>query len=323
MKTLESVLHTTPGGGSKIGWSMLSMFLECELRWFLANVVPHPKGGFGVAERPSRALTVGALFHAGLAAFLQTGEDESGLAAIETAKVEFGGAPEEYLAEWVEEAGQLYRRYAKECGPAGPDPDSDRFAVAVDPDGRVVERDYTVDLGYNGYYFTTRIDAVAWDVVTEGTLLIVEHKTCDVSRVGMALRDYQVSGQLTGEMMAVQAAYPEVECVIPVINLVKKRAAAKNAVRSWEPMPRSPADVEKFRNDVIRRLRRMDAAVAEYQELVAAGVEPLEAGNLVFDGSPKVGTCSGCAFYEACYRRTNRRQWLATTEPRHAAEVVA
>lgn len=330
MKHLESVLRHSPTGGSRIGWSALSQFAECEFNWFLSYVVPHPKGGFGIGQGDARALWVGAMFHEAMKAwFLSAPETaqyslDAALSALETSVRENGlrERDPDRAAEWESETAQLFRRYALECGPTGADPDGDRFRVAFDAEGPLVEREFEVDLGYNGYYYTTRIDLVAWDAATPNQLLVVEHKTCDVSRAGSALRGYALDPQLSGETLAVAAAWQRP--VVPVINMVKKRAAQKNPCRAWEPMPRSQVDLEKFRIDVVRRLKRMDEKVEEYKELVARGVPALEAGSMVFDGSPKGKVCADqgrqCAFYDACYRRSTREHWLAATEPRFKLE---
>ena len=330
MKHLESVLRHSPKGGSRIGWSSISQFAECEWSWFLSNVVPHPKGGFGVSQGDARPLWVGAMFHSAMQAwFLSAPETaqyslDAALAGLEEA-IRADGLRErdgDKAAEWESEVSQLFRRYALECGPQGPDPDGDRFRVAFDAEGPLVERDFEIDLGYQGYYYTSRIDLVAWDAVTKGQLLVVEHKTCDVSRAGSALRGYALDPQLSGETLAVAAAWQRP--VVPVINMVKKRAAAKSTCRAWEPMPRSQHDLEKFRIDVVRRLKRMDERVEEYKSLVDKGVPALDAGSLVFDGSPKGKICADqgrqCAFYSACYQRSTREHWLAATEPRFQLE---
>jgi hypothetical protein len=129
--------------------------------------------------------------------------------------------------------------------------------------------------------------------------------------------------QLSGETLAVSAAWNRP--VVPVVNLLKKRAAAKNAYRSWDPMPRSPLDLEKFRLDTVRTLKRMDEAVEEWQTLVESGVTMLHAADLIFHGSPKGRICADqgrqCFAYDACWRRANREQWLAMAEPRFPLET--
>ncbi len=330
MKHLESVLRHSPRGGSRIGWSALSQFQECEWSYFLSNILPHPKGGFGISQGDARALWIGAMFHSAMQAWFlsapETGQYsmDAALAGLEAAVREDGlrERDSDKAAEWESDVSQLFRRYALECGPAGPDPDRDRFRVAFDADGPLVEREFEVDLGYNGYYYTTRIDLVAWDAITPNQLLVVEHKTCDVSRAGSALRGYALDPQLSGETLAVSAAWER--GVVPVVNMVKKRAAAKATCRAWEPMPRSPVDLEKFRIDVVRRLKRMDERVEEYKSLVESGVPALEAGSMVFDGSPKGKVCADqgrqCAFYDMCYRKSIRSSLLAATEPHFQIE---
>ncbi len=330
MKHLEKVLRHSSRGGSRIGWSAISQFQECELSYFYANVVPHPSGGFGVAGGEARALWVGTRVHEALAAWYLSSphnahyDADAGVAALETGARESGllESEPENAAAWTEEALGLFRRYAAECGPNGPTPDGDYFRIAFDAEGPLVEREFEIDLGWGGYFYTTRIDAIGWDRATPGRLLVVEHKTCDVSRAGSALRGYALDPQLSGETLAVQAAWQQP--VVPVINLIKKRAAAKSTCRSWDPMPRSPADLEKFRIDTVRTLKRMDERVEEYLALVERGVPPLDAGNLVFHGSPKGRICADqgrqCTFYDFCYRKSTRMDTLAGTNPRFPSE---
>lgn len=359
MKHLDPLLHSSATGGSRIGWSMISLFDECEMRWFIRQAVPHPAGGHGVGGRGSaRALWVGSRVHTALEAWLRSSPGnaqycaDTALAALELDIREAIGEAFDAAegAKWAAQAVDITRRYTLECGPSGPDPDGDRFRVAFDEAGEpLIEREFAIDLGYEGLYYTTRIDCIGWDTISlrghepprllaNGTtswdpalgphpaLVIVEHKTMDVTRASAALRGYALDPQIAGEVMAVRSAWPSVPVVIPVINAIKKcsRGRVQGLQRAWEPVHRDATDLAKFRIDVLKRVRRMDAAVGEFNTLREQGIPLWEAADLVFDGSPKGFTCADqgrqCPYYNACFRRAHRSEWLATTEPRFLVE---
>lgn len=345
MHNLRTAIHKRgESGGTEIGWSALSQYARCPLQWALAELLPHPSGGAGIASRPGRALIVGTLVHAWLAGWYRSDPEhgnydaDAGFAALNEAALEFSeddlqqsGASNK--ATPLAEALDLCRRYAAECCATGPDPDRERFIVAIDDEGPLVERYFKIDLGYGGYYFTSRIDTIGWacddlpTTTSPGTMVIPEHKTCDVSKRKATLDDLALSGQFSGEAMAVRNELGHKGKIIPYINLIQKRAAARDVCRIWEPNERTDADLEKFRIDVVKRLKHMDADVAEYRELVKAGVPPLTAIHLVFSAHPPRETCAGqgyqCFAYEGCRDRKNFSSWLLGTAPRFPAEDAA
>jgi len=338
MNNLRTTIHKRgESGGTEIGWSALSQYARCPRQWALAELLPHPSGGTGLASRPGRALIVGTLVHAFLKGWYLSDPDnghysaDAGFTELHEAKLLFsddditqtGYGKDTPLAD----AMDLCRRYAKECGADGPDPDIARFRVATDEEGPLVERYFKVDLGYNDYYLTTRIDTIGWAPGSDDIILIPEHKTCDVSKQMATIFDLALSGQLTIETWAIRSNLGHTGEIIPVINLIRKRAAAKDVCRIWEPQRRTPVDLEYFRQHIIRRLRRMDSDVAEYRALVEKGVPPLTAILTVFEAAPPRETCAGqgfkCFAYDLCSDIANAGAWLLGTDARFPKEEAA
>lgn len=341
MQVLKNAIRKRPdgSGGTEIGWSSLSQYAACPHRWALAELLPHPRGGHGIGSRPGRALIVGTLVHAFLHGWYLSSPEEgdyitdAGFDKLSDEAKKY--APEDLSQTSMSarttplaEALDLCTRYSRECSLTGPDPDAHRFRIAFDEEGPLVEREFRVDLKWEGYYFTTRIDTIAWavtdGVVDPSTIVIPEHKTCDVSKRAGTLADLALSGQFCGEYLAVQEDLGHPGKIIPVINMIQKRAAAKDLCRIWEPLNKTPRDLEKFRRDTVKLLKQMSADVSEYQALLKTGLHPLEAIELVFRGSPPRETCAGqgykCFAYDLCISRSTGKGWLMGTEPRFSAE---
>jgi len=362
MQTLKSILNKRVGdsGGTEIGWSSLSAFHACEKRWALGELLPHPKGGFGIGARMAHPLFVGQRIHDAMKAWYLSDPTsmadwdgspvtrrysaEAGMEALREGGKRDKAAVEndEDWAKWSAEAEQLWRRYSAETGASGPDPETNYFVVAHDNEGPMVERFFAVPLGYQDYYMTTRLDTVGWavdDLPTSknpGTIVIPEHKTCDVSFRAATLADYGLSGQVSCEALAVKECLGFLGHVYPVINLIQKRSKGEKTLlsergrtgelcRIWEPVDRSERDLLKFKIDMVRRLKRMNSLVEEYKEHVKLGVDPLDAIELVFDGHPERMTCAGqgfrCGMYDLCRNRQNAKALLLSTTPRFAAEA--
>lgn len=341
MQLLKSAIRKRPtdSGGTEIGWSSLSQYAACPHRWALAEILPHPRGGHGIGSRPGRALIVGSLVHAFLHGwYLSSPEeanysDDAGFEKLSEEARKF--TPDDLnqtsasnRATPLAEALGLCTRYAAECGTTGPDPDRDRFRIAFDEEGPLIERPFAVDLGWEGYYFTTRIDTVAW-AVTDGApdpshIVIPEHKTCDVAKRAGTLADLALSGQFCGEFLAVREDLGHTGQITPVINMIQKRAAAKDLCRIWEPLTKTPRDIDKFRRDVVKLLKAMAADVEEYNALTKSGVPPLQAIELAFRANPPRETCAGqgykCFAYDLCLARSTGPGWLLGTEPRFPLE---
>ena len=359
MKTLQSVLQKRDeNSGTMIGWSSMSAFHACELKWALSELLPHPKGGIGIDSGMSHALFVGSRIHDALRAWYHSDptsvadhdggpitrryDSDAGMQALRRScdETRDAVADDERWAEWKAESEQIWRRYAAECGPGGPDPETNYFVLAHDENGPLVEREFTVPLGYGDWFMSTRVDTIGWDIhnlpttTHEGVIVIPEHKTSDVAMARGALLDYALSGQLSVETLAIKECLGWQGQTLPIINLIKKRAAGEKIplaerglkgglCRLWEPQTRTDFDLAKFKHDMVRRLKRMTLLVEEWKEHIRKGMDPLDAIYLVFDGNPERQTCAGqgyqCFAYNLCLDKRVMRGSLLSTNPRFPA----
>lgn len=334
-----------PKGGSRFGWSYLSVASDCPTKWFLRNLAPWPGSGVvvdpitrhlsmdGARELPisgqgddstpllpvgleskrfSPALDTGSRFHLGLEAYYRSGLAISGDrlvdtrqrdldAAISGAAVGMSPEPTEPELESLSVAQRLLRGYVAHYGG-----DSDVEVVVLPDNTPGVELELWLDLGHQGYQFTSRLDLVYRKA---GYLWALEHKTTAASALGKLINRFSIDGQVTGQFLQLVSHFPDEPIGGVTLNAAVKDRGAKSDLPSFSrrDYSRTPAQLEKFRLDAIRKLRQIDLWVEEWLELVAKGMSFEDAALAVFDGTPNGTQCVGmgfaCEFLQICQRR--------------------
>ncbi len=327
---LDMLPQTTKG--TRTGWSFLKSYKSCPMKWFSTYLRPHPSGGTGTqALATSRPLYVGDLFHHGLEDWYLSGWQDGSYsldAAVarlrERAKEQQSEVPDADWSNWTGEAEDLLIHYHQFYGPGGLAPEWPQYQIAADHEGvPLVEREFVMDLGYQGYVFTCRIDAC---VMFDGNLIALETKTVDTSRVSRLMLQFQVDGQCTGEIWLLRSAFPQLDNAGLHLNMIVKRAGKGKDPFRREPYHRSDIDLETFRLTTVRTLRQIDDSIGEYTQLVDSGVEIDEAARRVFDGYPDGFQCCGnfaCDFLFSCMTKGHESAWFRMhTKPRSTEGMV-
>lgn len=341
-------------GGSRVGWSFLRSFSQCETLWFNTYLRPHARvpgaHGHTFPERPS-ARSLGTIVHHMLQNWYlsdceldaqgrcKKDHDPTREAAYSLdyaisvcapfVEATYSGWSEEERAEYIGKACELFERHHAYCGPGGTLPESRLLRVAHDGEGvPLVERTFELPLGYADYIFTSKVDLV---VSAYGKLFPLDHKTHDAGVVPKKLRAYALDGQISGQVWVLRALWdtnsagllkPRGEWITGdggYVNIIVKRAAASRPPRMLELMARSETDLEVFRANTVRKLKRMNERIEEWQGHVSAGMDPDAAALLTFDSYPSGDVCGEwpCDFYQGCKVREMAGQWLGDqTEPR-------
>lgn len=166
-----------------------------------------------------------------------------------------------------------------------------------------------------GYIFTTRIDALCW--YEDRYLVDLEHKSWDTSWIGRYKRQWERHPQGTGQLLCIQSAWPDVPTGGVHLNILRKRAGKDllEAGRAFErhPVSRQPIDFEVFRNNTVRKLKRIDELLEEYHHLVSTGMDHNEAARLVFDSTPSADRCQGnfaCPYLDSCLAMGEEERWF-------------
>jgi hypothetical protein len=296
-------------GGSRFGWHFLSNWSKCQTYWYNSTLRPHPGGQPGhlgiEAASYSPALDIGSRFHKGLEAYFAGYDVDSVLSAHRSLLEQAPGAALDGStpqADSIATADRLLVRYMDRYHPTrGTHPDSGREVLAI-------ERELAIDVGYQGYVFTARLDLV-WSYA--GYIWALEHKTTSAQQYGQLLKRIHLDGQFTGQYWLLTEHYPDQPVGGVTCDIAVKDRGGKSGLPEFQRVDtsRTPEQLEKFRLDVARKLDQIEHAVGDYRELLSKGVESGAAAELVFDGSPDgyqcVGTFGKCDFYDLCL---NRRQ---------------
>lgn len=319
MKHILRALAHRPGRPLP-GWSGLSKFGgTCELQWWYANVAPVGRG-VGAPEPQDKAREVGTVVHLALAAWYRSGwregdyREEAGMEAI--AKHGGKGA---FAATVAAESSEVFRRYVSECGPRGVFPDRDRFQVLAHPVAGepLIECELTLELA-PGWRMVSVVDVIGRDPRTE-ELLVVDHKTCSPRRLDDLMRELHHEPQFSLELLAARQLLGDaLGPGRPVANIVRKVLKGRESTRTWLPLERSQADIDKHAHDALGRLQDLDASLGVYFELVERGADPFMTADATFDGSPSSYECGRCAFAAACANREGRGLWARRLTPRYA-----
>ena len=315
--------------GSRFGWSYVQTASDCPTKWYLRNLAPWPGSGVAVdpfakklfmpgvegplpvgmeSQRFAPALDIGTRFHSGVEAFYRSGLSggkDTGVRSVNDALdacaaglAEDASEPEQ---EAVADALRLLRNYLAFYGQ---DPDVE---VYMFPDGQPgVEAELWLDLGYSGYQFTSRLDLIYRKA---GYLWSMEHKTTAASAYGKLISRFSIDGQVTGQFLQLQSHLTDEPIGGVTLNAAVKDRAAKSTLPQFgrRDYSRTPAQLEKFRLDIVRKLKQIDQWVEEWMDLVAKGMDFNDAALAVFDGTPNGTQCVGmgfsCEFLELCQNR--------------------
>ena len=285
--------------------------------------------GMPVGITPARfkpALDTGSRVHAGVAAFYQYGcrdgvdtGERSLSAMLDAARLDppISGEPDTDLVESLALTDRMLTRYFETYK------GDDGVRVAFDKDGHpLIEREFWLDLGYRDYRFTCRADLVYWQ--SGQYLRFMEHKTARASDLPKWLKRADIDPQFTGQFLMGVSHFPDDPFDGVTLNALVKDRAKKSDLPDMmrKTYSRSPAQLEKFRLDAVRRLQRIDESVEEWRTLVKQGMEPDDAAKVVFDGSPSGYECVGmgvaCDYLGLCVNRERLSSLLLDSyEPRH------
>lgn len=331
MSTLMRMLpHDPEKGGSRVGWHFISTWKKCQMLWWNVYGRPHALGGTGhvIRESPGDARALGTVIHAALEAWYTHDYSlDAAMAGTERAVARYDWWPADTRAEMLANAVEVMQRHHAYCGPEGTVPETDRYVVARDATGPLVERTFEIPLApdhptLHEYVFTAKTDLVVTEVST-GRLWPMDHKSCNANtKVGLE-REYRLSGQASGQLWVLRQLWPTANLGHGgLCNAVIKGAGRGKPPREIFEVPRSTLDLDVFAHTTLRTLVAINAAVEEWYGLVDAGQDPDAAALLVFDSYPDAYTCAGkwspCDFFGACSHRDASGSWLASqTTPRH------
>ena len=286
------------------------------------------------AKRFSAPLDVGSRTHSGLEAWYLSGIRDGHDTQVRDLEVALAAVAKDFPAEATEpeaEALSLAQRlvwdyvtfYGNDSG----------VEVVVFPDGQpAVEAELWLDLGWGGsegqpgqpglpnYQFTSRLDLI---YRRDGYLWALEHKTTAASAYGKLLSRFTVDGQVTGQYLQLASHFPDEPIGGVTLNALVKDRSVKSGLPAFSrrDFARTPAQLEKFRLDITRKLHTINLWVEEWLELVAKGLSPEDAALAVFDGTPNGTQCVGmgfsCDFLSICQNReVASRLLLDNYEPR-------
>lgn len=337
MSSLD-LIRPSPRSAGQLAWSGLKDWQTCQMLWYNRRLRPHPNGegqGCEPLDTP-QALSLGSLFHLAIEEWYRSGwrngqyQHSAGLNAIEAARSELideRGHHVEEAEAVMAQAKALFDRHASWCGPDGPQPEYPDVRILGDAnDEPMLERTFRCDLGYGGYVFTSKLDAV---VQYHGKVYAFEHKTCAATAQTARVRQFDIDPQFTGELWVLQQAWPELEFAGILANLVLKGAGRNKAPRRLEIITRTAKDMEVWRLNQVRKIHRIERHLDEYKALLDQGVDAHEAADMVFDSSPDGALCASgfyhrpCDYYNMCvHRGNNLRDFKDHTRPRVRYEEV-
>ncbi len=293
-------------GGSKVGSHFIQTFRSCQMRWFYGWLAPHPTGGLGLEEvHVGMPLLVGLEVHEGLAALYLTDDDEESIKALLEANFQHTDRywTKEDKFKSRDQGLALLNSYFEAYDP-------DDLQVVIGHNSKpLVEVELEIDLGYQGYFYTARLDTYVHDKFSHYYPL--EHKTVDVGRKSTLAKEMDLSTQATGQIFLATHLLPEMPPTGLIVNMLVKRAA-KAATPEEKNLRhhtyRTPQDLEKFRLDITSTLQTLDNAIGYYLDLVKNGMEPYQASRQAFvmQGGKD---CSWCQFRTLCLNPETIREF--------------
>jgi hypothetical protein len=327
--------EATAKGGSLVGNSYVAKFAQCPRDWFNAYYRPF-EGSKGIRSRfTSEHLIKGRVFHEGIAALYKsgcrdgedTGEWDLDL-AVSVLELEHTAASVEYESEEKAEEDLLLVRgmlinYHDEFGPNGNQPDYPLIRVMHDGNGEpLVEREFSIDLGFGGYVFTCRADLL---ITHHGYPKIMEHKT---SAPGFwatkRMNAIHTDSQFTGECFVLASLFPNEQIDGVLCNIVIKKGKTKIAIR--ESTRRSVEDFNSFRMSVLDILTQIDHRTEQFENDMDSGHSLEESVDRWFpDHGTRTGGCEnygGCSFQRLCLNKNRMEENLKSFVARTADEVL-
>ena len=327
--------EATPKGGSPFGNSFLSTFATCPRKWFNQNIRPFD-GGKGIRPQfTSEHLIKGRIFHEALAELYLSGcrdGEDTGEWDLDRAKTVLESEHTRSIDEYgnLEKAEEdlflltsMLVNYYDEFSPSGSQPDFPTIRVMHDGEGKpLIEREFSIDLGYGGYVFTCRADLL---ILHHGYPKVMEHKT---SAPGFwaqkRLNAIHTDSQFTGECFVLASLFPDIQVDGVLCNVIIKKGKSKIAIR--ESTRRDQHDYNTFRMSALDILQQIDRRTEGYTNDIKAGWAEEEAINRWFpDHGMKTGGCEnygGCEFQVLCRNKGRTDQNLKSFRPRTVAEVT-
>lgn len=296
-------------GGSPFGSSFIKGWWECPKKWWYGFLAPHPKGGLGLESAfLAKPLAIGIVFHKWAEAYYSSGSEETANQTVVDWFKDYQGPKILDLGEVDDMVTALVDNYT----------DYENYhplEILYWDDKPMVECNLEVDLGYNGYIYTARLDGVCRNK-EDGYNYVLEHKTVDASRYGELAGSVDFDMQFTGQNFLAHHLLPDLNTQGVLVNCVKKRVGKNNPEKVARHISYpNPFKLEKFRLDVTRTLENIDHSIAKYEELVALPMGPYEAARQVFDerGDRK---CNWCEYKEICRNPTKAKEFAAPFLPR-------
>jgi hypothetical protein len=326
----------TPDGGSLIGNSYTAKYASCPLAWFNSFYRPF-EGSRGIKPQfVSEHLTGGSTFHQGIAALYtsgcrdgkDTGEWDLDLAISILRLAHLQNTVKYESEEKAEEHGILFETmliaYHDERCKGGPKQDWPTIRIEHDDKGEpLIERDFSIDLGYKDFVFTCRPDAI----ITHHTFpKVFEHKT---SAPGFwsdkRLASIHTDSQFTGECFVLASVFPDVQVDGVLCNIVIK--GGKSKITKRDTTRRSPWDLTVFRLSILDILQQIDHRTEGFENDLDSGYPIEEAVQRWFpDHGTRTGACEnygGCEFQRLCLNKNRIEQNLKCFRPRTVGEVKA
>jgi len=345
INTPRFIPATSLEGGTPIGSSYLKAYWTCPYLFFNQYIRPA-----GVTEdnldligiRPrfqSRALHLGSMNHSfmehlylsGCKDGEDTGEWDLDF-AVAGLEVTANQVKSEYkeVSEWKAdklEAMILGRYYADEFGLSGPRPDWPTYQVAFDGNGRpLIEREFELDLGYGGYYVTSKPDVLMWH---DGYLMSRDHKTSVASYAARRATNIDTDPQFTMEHMIITELFPGERLGASEINILVKGLLAKGMRKDKkEPVRfrrnttrRTHEQIESFKLDTIDILQQIDERVERFHDLWNTTEDlELSAGAAFPRHGMRTDACHNynrsCDFIDFCVMPTRIEGHLKAFKPR-------
>ena len=249
VEVADNPIYTQPGikdlyvpstiqlGGQRTSHSQLRVWNTCRQEWFLSYLAPHPdvEDSTGLTvQYTSSPLATGSHFHAGMAAYLNsgwkdgedTGQRDIGAAIDHIEKVGREGASEMESPEEAEQAVEVAKKVLFKFDELAPQYEDIR--VVGDGKGNpVLERGFEIPLGPDGEFtYVDKIDALVMD--SGGYQYVGEWKTTTYRFAHQAVGGVSVQGQNIGHMAVLTTLFP----TSPIGGVfsrifVKDRAAAR------------------------------------------------------------------------------------------------
>jgi hypothetical protein len=332
----------TLGGGTRIGSSYMTSFWVCPYQWYnnyYRGTLDDTGHTQQVGIRPrwtSNFLLMGSTFHEGIAAWYDSGvrdgadtgtrdKDKMMAVAEATHKHNLSQYADSTQAEedWKIIRGVLLR-YHDTYGPQGPECEYPDLQVAVDGLGNsLVEREFSISLGYQDYIFTSKPDMIYQH---GGNLRTRDHKTSTAWGAKQRAASIHMDPQFTGEFLVLADLFPEEYISHAEVNVVVKN----RSLTSRDPLcirqltSRTPTDLAVYKTSCIDILQEIDDRVGRFEEYRSKGVDENRAAVLSFPlHGTRTDTCHkyrGCQFLDLCQNFERQQDSLRHFKPRQTLE---